>query len=79
MAQRRGARLEVLGVAAADDNPCAELAEPLRDCQPDAGSAAGDDGDVVLKRAGCKHDVQTIRRRRKADGKRRMAGGLPDI
>ena len=41
--QLRGAALEILRVAAADDERGAELAEPLRDRQADARSAAGDD------------------------------------
>ena len=36
-------------VAAADRDARAELAEALRDREPDAGAAAGDDGDLVLR------------------------------
>ena len=55
VSQSRGALLEVLGVAAADDDACAELAETQGYRQPDTSSASRDDGDLVLKRRGCNH------------------------
>src|SRR6478672_10712447 len=55
VSQSRGAILEVLGVAAADDDACAELAQTQGYRQPDTSSASCDDGDLVLKRRGCSH------------------------
>ena len=60
MPQRRRSRFEVLRVPAPHHDARAKLAEPLRDREADAGTAACHDGDLMFEYRGGKHAPQSI-------------------
>ena len=58
--QLRTSLLEVLRVAAADHNTCAEFAETFRNREPQPGASTGDNGDLALEQIRNEHEDQNM-------------------